>query len=143
MFGRKGRDDALGARAAALGQRQSPELRVVPRRLSADAARTLVEPDVAAAIDPADAAQRPRGDVAREVGGIRLVLGWLPTPLTGLEVDAFAEVVALMPGWGVRDVLRHPNARFAPTRLTWFTALLAGPLRPDLLLTRLGRRGAK
>lgn len=79
---------------------------------------------------------------AREVGGIRLVLGWLPTPFVGLEVDAFAEVVALMPGWGVRDVLRHPNARFVPTRLTGFTALLAGPLRPDLLLTRLGRRGA-
>ncbi|WP_081809409.1 acetyl-CoA hydrolase/transferase C-terminal domain-containing protein [Mycobacterium sp. URHB0044] len=78
---------------------------------------------------------------ARDVGGIRLLLGWLPIPLVGLEVDAFAEVVALMPGWGVRDVLRQPNARFVPTRLTGFTALLAGPLRPDLLLTRLGRRG--
>ncbi|HEV7422838.1 MAG TPA: acetyl-CoA hydrolase, partial [Mycobacterium sp.] len=47
--------------------------------------------------------------VAREVGSVRLVLGWLPAPVDGLDADAFAEVVALMPGWGVRDVLRSPS----------------------------------
>ncbi|HXO80070.1 MAG TPA: acetyl-CoA hydrolase/transferase C-terminal domain-containing protein [Mycobacterium sp.] len=77
---------------------------------------------------------------ASEVGSVRLVLGWLPAPIDGLDADAFAEVVALMPGWGVRDVLRSPKARFLPTRLGAIPALLADVLRPDVLLTRLVRR---
>ena len=78
---------------------------------------------------------------ASEVGSVRLVLGWLPAPVDGLDADAFAEVVALMPGWGVREVLRSPKARFLPTRLAAIPALLADVLRPDVLLTRLVRRG--
>jgi hypothetical protein len=77
---------------------------------------------------------------ASEVGSVRLVLGWLPAPIDGLDADAFAEVVALMPGWGVRDVLRGPNARFLPTRLAAIPALLTDVLQPDVLLTRLVRR---
>src|ERR1700756_4501244 len=77
---------------------------------------------------------------AGEVGSVRLVLGWLPAPIDGLDADAFAEVVALMPGWGVREVLRSPKARFLPTRLAAIPALLADVLRPDVLLTRLVRR---
>src|SRR3984957_20480721 len=77
---------------------------------------------------------------ASEVGSVRLVLGWLPAPIDGLDADAFAEVVALMPGWGVRDVLRSSKARFLPTRLAATPALLADVLRPDVLLTRLARR---
>lgn len=78
--------------------------------------------------------------VAREVGSVRLLLGWLPAPLEGLDAAAFSEVAALMPGWGVRDVLRTPTARFVPTRLSVIGALLTGPLRPDLLITRLVER---
>ena len=79
---------------------------------------------------------------ASEVGSVRLVLGWLPAPVDGLDADAFADVVALMPGWGVREVLRSPKARFLPTRLAAIPALLADVLRPDVLLTRLvGRDG--
>ncbi|MFZ0229220.1 MAG: acetyl-CoA hydrolase/transferase C-terminal domain-containing protein [Mycobacterium sp.] len=77
---------------------------------------------------------------AGEVGAVRLVLGWLPAPVDGLDPEAFADVVALMPGWGVRDVLRSPNARFLPTRLAAIPALLADALRPDVLLTRLVSR---
>src|SRR6201996_4575904 len=77
---------------------------------------------------------------AGEVGAVRLVLGWLPAPGDGLGPGAFTEVVALMPGWGVRDVLRSPKARFLPTRLAAIPALLADVLRPDVLLTRLVRR---
>ncbi|MDT7739294.1 MAG: hypothetical protein QOK09_2663, partial [Mycobacterium sp.] len=77
---------------------------------------------------------------ASEVGSVRLVLGWLPAPIDGLDADAFAEVVALMPGWGVRDVLRSPNARFLPTRLAAIPALLTDVLQPDVLLTRLTHR---
>lgn len=75
--------------------------------------------------------------VARDVGSLRLVLGWLPAPVTGLEADAFGDVAALMPGWGVRDVLRTSTARFVPTRLSAIGALLAGALRPNVLVTRL------
>ena len=77
---------------------------------------------------------------AGEVGSVRLVLGWLPAPVDGLDADAFADVVALMPGWGVREVLRSPTARFLPTRLAAIPALLADVLRPDVLLTRLVSR---
>lgn len=77
---------------------------------------------------------------AREVGSVRLVLGWLPAAVDGIEVDAFADVVALMPGWGVREVLRSPSAQFLPTRLAAIPALLTDVLRPDMLLTRLVQR---
>lgn len=77
---------------------------------------------------------------AREVGSIRLVLGWLPAAVDDLDTDAFTDVVALMPGWGVREVLRSPSARFLPTRLAAIPALLADVLRPDVLLTRLVQR---
>jgi acyl-CoA hydrolase len=77
---------------------------------------------------------------AGEVGSVRLVLGWLPAAVDGLDPDAFADVVALMPGWGVRDVLRSPKARFLPTRLAAIPALLADVLQPDVLLTRLVSR---
>lgn len=74
---------------------------------------------------------------ARAVGGIRLVLGWLPVPAEGLDVEAFAEVVFLMPGGVARRLLAAPNTRFVPARLSAWAALLAGPLRPDVLITRL------
>jgi Acetyl-CoA hydrolase/transferase C-terminal domain len=77
---------------------------------------------------------------AGEVGSVRLVLGWLPAPVDGLDAEAFADVVALMPGWGVREVLRSPKARFLPTRLAAIPALLADVLQPDVLLTRLVSR---
>ncbi|MDV3124512.1 acetyl-CoA hydrolase [Mycobacterium sp. 21AC1] len=77
---------------------------------------------------------------ARAVGSVRLVLGWLPEPMDGLDADAFTEVIALMPGWGVRDVLRSPKARFLPSRLAATPALLADVLRPQLLLTSLIHR---
>src|SRR5271154_1127947 len=77
---------------------------------------------------------------ASEVGSVRLVLGWLPAPIDGLGAEAFADVVALMPGWGVREVLRSPKARFLPTRLAAIPALLADVLRPDVLLTRMVTR---
>jgi acyl-CoA hydrolase len=82
-------------------------------------------------------------DAARATGSVHLVLGWLPEPIEGLDPLAFAEVTALMPGWGVRDVLRSPNARFLPSRLAATPALLTDVLRPEVLLTRLVRRGGR
>lgn len=79
-------------------------------------------------------------DAAAEVGDIRLVLGWLPTQPLDLRTEVFRDVVALMPGWGLRRTLRSIGARFVPTTLAGIPALLSGALRPDLLLTRLVRR---
>jgi hypothetical protein len=78
---------------------------------------------------------------ATEIGDIRLVLGWLPTRLDGIEAGAFADVVILMPGWGARTVLADKAARFVPTPLSGIPALIHGTLRPDVLLTRLTERG--
>jgi len=80
---------------------------------------------------------------ARDAGSVRLVLGWLPAPVDGIDPDAFSEVRALMPGWGVRDVLRSPTAGFIPARLSAVPALLTGTLRPDLLITRLVERDGR
>jgi acyl-CoA hydrolase len=79
-------------------------------------------------------------EVAREIGSVRLILGWAPTPLDGVEADAFEEVVAFMPGWGLRTVLTSPTARFVPTRLSGIPSLLTGLLRPDVLVTRVTSR---
>jgi hypothetical protein len=91
-------------------------------------------------VDAGESIGAALSSAAGEVGPVRLVLGWLPVPIDGLDVDAFAEVVTLMPGWGVREVLLSPKARFLPTRLAAIPALLADVLRPDVLLTRLVSR---
>lgn len=77
---------------------------------------------------------------ARGAAPVRLVLGWLPSYPQGIELDAFDDIVALMPGWGMRDVLRSPTAQFVPTSVAAMPKLLRGLLRPDLLITRLVRR---
>lgn len=79
--------------------------------------------------------------VAGEIGSVTLIVGWLPVPMDGLDADAFDDVVALMPGWGVRDLLKNPKARFLPTRLSGTPALLSDVLRPQVLLTGLAQRG--
>ena len=78
--------------------------------------------------------------VAAELGSVRLVLGWAPGTLAGLDPAAFGEIAAFVPSGSVRDVLRNPSARFVPSRLSAIPKLLAGPLRPDVLITRLVER---
>nr|WP_233213486.1 acetyl-CoA hydrolase/transferase C-terminal domain-containing protein [Mycobacterium sp. QGD 101] len=80
---------------------------------------------------------------ARDIGSVRLILGWVPTPLDGLDPNAFAEIVALMPGWGLRSALACPTARFVPTRLSAIPPLLTGVLRPDVLVTRVVERDGR
>jgi acyl-CoA hydrolase len=78
--------------------------------------------------------------LARQVGNIRLALGWLPAPLDGIDPGAFSEVVTLMPGWGARNLLQCATARFVPARLTAVAAILSDVLRPDALITRVVER---
>ena len=74
---------------------------------------------------------------AAENGGVTLILGWSPVPLNGLDADAFARIITLMPGWGVRKLLPSRVTRSVPTSLAAIPALLAGHLRPDILIARM------
>ncbi|MBJ7336441.1 acetyl-CoA hydrolase/transferase C-terminal domain-containing protein [Mycolicibacterium sp.] len=77
---------------------------------------------------------------AADIGSLRLVLGWAPGTLNGLDSASFAAIAALVPSGSVRSVLQNPLAHFVPSRLSAIPALLAGPLRPDVLITRLVKR---
>ncbi|WP_024795238.1 acetyl-CoA hydrolase/transferase C-terminal domain-containing protein [Tomitella biformata] len=76
---------------------------------------------------------------AGEAGGVRLVLGWLPTPDPGLDFAKFADVAALMSGWGVRSAMRAGDVRGVPVRWSAVPALLHGPMRPDVLVSTVVR----
>lgn len=118
-----------------------------------EALRSALRPGMTVAIGDGVGAVRTLDDgssvgatvsaVAREAAPVRLVLGWLPASVDGLDADAFGDTVALMPGWGVRNVLRTPTAYFVPIRLSAIGTLLTGPLRPDLLITRLAERDGR
>jgi hypothetical protein len=71
--------------------------------------------------------------------GVRLVLGWMPTPAEGLDTGAFEDVRVLMGGPGVRPALDAGTAAIVPVRLSAIPALLAHALRPDLLVATLVR----
>lgn len=113
----------------------------------AEALRSMLRPGMTVALgdgvgqpdtlDSGETAGSELSSVAREIGQVRLVLGWLPSTPSGLDPAAFSEVVAVMSGWGVRPLLHCPTARFVPTRLAAVPALMAGTLKPDLLITRV------
>jgi len=74
---------------------------------------------------------------AARVGGVRLILGWVPRADPDLDFAAFADVRTVMPGWGLRDAVAAGLVRFPPVRLSAVPALLHGPWRPDLLVASL------
>ncbi|WP_300402127.1 acetyl-CoA hydrolase/transferase C-terminal domain-containing protein [Nocardioides sp.] len=71
---------------------------------------------------------------AAGVGGVQLVLGWLPTPDPDLDLTSYHDVAALMGGWGMRDAIRAGYARGIPVRWSQVPGLMQGRLRPDILL---------
>ncbi|MFE4963763.1 acetyl-CoA hydrolase/transferase C-terminal domain-containing protein [Streptomyces sp. NPDC056660] len=79
---------------------------------------------------------------AADVGGVRLILGWVPAEDPGLDFTAFEDVRTCMPGWGLRAGVAAGLVRFPPVRLSAVPALLHGPWRPDLLVTSLVPAGA-
>lgn len=81
----------------------------------------------------------PLSRVAAAVGGVRLVLGWVPAPLPDLDPTAFADVRTVVGGPGMRAMLDAGAATTVPCRLSATPALLTGPLRPDLLLATVVR----
>jgi acyl-CoA hydrolase len=74
---------------------------------------------------------------AARVGGVRLILGWVPRADPGLDFAAFADVRTVMPGWGLREGVAAGLVRFPPVRLSAVPALLHGPWRPDVLVASL------
>ncbi|SHN16248.1 acetyl-CoA hydrolase/transferase C-terminal domain-containing protein [Cryptosporangium aurantiacum] len=74
------------------------------------------------------------GAAARSAGGVRLVLGWVPVAEPELDLAAFADVRAVMSGWGLRRPIEAGLVRSLPVRLSAVPALLAGPLSPDVLV---------
>jgi Acetyl-CoA hydrolase/transferase C-terminal domain len=77
--------------------------------------------------------------VAAQHGDLRLVLGWMPYAEPELDVSAFADARTLMSGWGLRSRIAAGEIASVPVRMSAAAALLAGPLRPDLLLACLVR----
>jgi hypothetical protein len=74
---------------------------------------------------------------AARVGGVRLILGWVPVADPDLDFAAFADVRTVMPGWGLRDGVAAGLVRYPPVRMSAVPALLHGPWRPDLLVASL------
>lgn len=79
-------------------------------------------------------------DFAREKASVSMVLGWTPVTPQGLEPDAFARILSLMPGWGSRGLLGNSTTHSIPTSMAAVPALLTGHLRPDVLIARMTQR---
>lgn len=78
-------------------------------------------------------------DIAARHGDLGLLLGWMPYDEPDLDPAAFADARTVMPGWGLRRHVAAGTLRSVPARLSAMRSLLAGPLRPDLLLATLVR----
>jgi acyl-CoA hydrolase len=70
---------------------------------------------------------------------VQLVLGWMPGRAPDLDPAAFADIRVVMGGPGVRRMIESGAAQFVPCRLSAVPNLLAGPLRPNLLVATLVR----
>lgn len=79
-------------------------------------------------------------DAAAAVGGVRLLLGWMPRVDADLRLQAFADVRTFMSGWGLRGPVDTGAVHALPVRLSTVPSLLHGPLRPDVLLAGVVRR---
>lgn len=103
----------------------------------------LVRPGMTVAV--ADGSGSPRAlyaelsETAARHGDLRLILGWMPYPEPGLDPAPFADARTVMSGWGLRGLVDRGLVRSVVCRLSAVPALLAGPLRPDLLLASLVR----
>ncbi|MDT7617987.1 MAG: hypothetical protein QOF00_5434 [Pseudonocardiales bacterium] len=77
--------------------------------------------------------------LAAHHGDLRLVLGWMPHAEPTLDARPFADARTVMSGWGLRRPVEEGSVRSVPVRLSAVPSLLAGPLRPDLVLASLVR----
>lgn len=73
-------------------------------------------------------------EVARAVGDVRLILGWLPELPHGLQLDAFADVRSFLPGRALQPAIASGAVRYVPSYLSGVPALFATTWRPDLVV---------
>ncbi|WP_460605924.1 acetyl-CoA hydrolase/transferase C-terminal domain-containing protein [Jatrophihabitans fulvus] len=78
-------------------------------------------------------------DAAAAAGDVELILGWLPLADPALRYDAFVDVRALVSGWGLRRAIDAGQVHAVPMRMSTVPALLAGHMRPDLLVASVVR----
>lgn len=86
---------------------------------------------------PSDDLLATLSEVCRRTGGVRLLLGWCIGPRPGLDLSAFGSVRTLMGGYQLRHAVRDGRVGYVPARLGSIPSLLAGPLRPDVLVTTM------
>jgi hypothetical protein len=72
---------------------------------------------------------------ARAAGGVELVLGWCFEPPVDLDDDAaFPTIRTFMGGYALRRPISAGRVSYFPARAGGLPALLAGPLRPDVVV---------
>jgi acyl-CoA hydrolase len=86
---------------------------------------------------PSSAVLEELSDAADQVGDVHLLLGWWIGPRPGLRLDAFGSVRTVMGGYQLRGPVRDGLVEYLPVRLGTMPRLLAGPLRPDLLVASM------
>jgi acyl-CoA hydrolase len=72
--------------------------------------------------------------VAAQTPGVRLVLGWCPEPPEDLDLAAFADVRAFMPGRTLSHPVRDGVVNYVPANVSQLPVLFSGQWRPDILL---------
>lgn len=76
----------------------------------------------------------PLAEAAASIGDVSLLLGWCVETPAGLDDGSFREMRTVMAGFGLRRAVDAGAVTYVPTRLRAVPALLAGPLKPDVLL---------
>jgi acyl-CoA hydrolase len=89
----------------------------------------------------ADGAGAPVGlsaalsEAARAVGGVELMLGWcFEAPVDLDDAVAFPRIRTFMGGYALRKPISRGRVSYFPARVGALPALLAGPLRPDVVV---------
>jgi acyl-CoA hydrolase len=89
----------------------------------------------------ADGAGAPAGlsaalsEAARAVGGVELMLGWcFEAPVDLDNAVAFPAIRTFMGGYALRKPISRGRVSYFPARVGALPALLAGPLRPDVVV---------
>ena len=85
------------------------------------------------------AAFGPLSDIARNLDGVRLILGWVPQPPDGLDPSAFDDIATVMAGYGLRRLVDTGMVRYLPCRLALVPTLLHAVLLPDVLVASVAR----
>ena len=85
----------------------------------------------------------PLSRVARYRSGIGLLLGWCLALPDDFELDAFEQRRSVMGGFALRELIAAGSIEYLPVRLGAVPGLVAGHMRPDVLIVavRPGARG--